>query len=59
MAFNKNLPKGAIKAFNQNEMNLMGLMTSALDLSHKLYDFLQWINSPNILSTKPQEKKDF
>lgn len=49
MAFNKNVPKEAVKAFSNNEINLMSLMTTAMDLHPKLYDFMQWINAPGII----------
>jgi hypothetical protein len=38
------------KALTRNEVNMMSLVHSALDLSPKLYNFAQWLNSPEFVS---------
>ena len=44
------------KALTRNELNMLNLVHSALDLSPKLYNFAQWLNSPEFVS--PSRSKD-
>lgn len=38
------------KSLSSNEANMLGLLHSALDLNPKLYDFTQWLNSPEYVN---------
>lgn len=38
------------KALTRNELNMLNLVHSALDLNPKLYNFAQWLNSPEFVS---------
>ena len=38
------------KTLTRNEMNMLSLVHSALDLNPKLYNFTQWLNSPEFVS---------
>ena len=40
--------------FSQNEENIMKLLHSALDLHQPLYDFVSWLNSPELLNPGQQ-----
>ncbi len=47
------------KALTRNELNMLNLVHSALDLSPKLYNFAQWLNSAEFISpsrANPQDK---
>lgn len=38
------------KTLTRNELNMLSLVHSALDLNPKLYNFAQWLNSPEFVS---------
>ena len=46
------------KALTRNELNMLNLVHSALDLSPKLYNFAQWLNSPEFVSPRPTNDKN-
>ena len=45
-------PASIAKSLSRNETNMMSLMTSAFDISTSLYDFTQWLNSPEFINPK-------
>jgi hypothetical protein len=38
------------KSLSRKEANMLGLLHSAFDLNPKLYDFTQWLNSPEFVN---------
>lgn len=43
------------KALTRNELNMLSLVHSALDLNPKLYDFAQWLNSPEFVNPRKSQ----